>query len=107
MTISNFFFVSFTFFCFQVHLSQIFVAAGLGAMVQAVGSVRVIPAVAAVGSFLGFLTALFLVIYPEDESSSPEKEEDSSGSPKDSDPSRETFALLDLRDEVTLVDSVA
>lgn len=30
-----------------------------------VGTVRVIPMVASVGSFLGFLTAAFLVIYPE------------------------------------------
>lgn len=93
--------------CLQVYTSQILVASALGAVVQAVGSVRVIPAVAAVGAFLGFLTALFLVIYPDDEASSSEQDEDSAGSPRGSDPSRETFALLDLRDEVTLVHSVA
>lgn len=93
--------------CLQVYISQILVASALGAVVQAVGSVRVIPAVAAVGSFLGFLTALFLVIYPDIEPSSSEQDEDSEGSPRDSDPSRETMALLHLRDEVTLVHSVA
>lgn len=93
--------------CPQVYTSQILVASALGAVVQAVGSVRVIPAVAAVGAFLGFLTALFLVIYPDDEASSSEQDEDSAGSPRGSDPSRDTFALLDLRDEVTLVHSVA
>lgn len=48
----------------QVYISQIFVASALGAVVEAVGSVRVIPIVASVGSLLGFLTACFLVIYP-------------------------------------------
>ncbi|XP_078124630.1 solute carrier family 45 member 4 [Sander vitreus] len=48
----------------QVYISQILVASALGAVVEAVGSVRVIPMVASGGSFLGFLTALFLVIYP-------------------------------------------
>lgn len=37
----------------------------MGAVVDVVGSVRVIPLVASIGSFLGFLTATFLVIYPE------------------------------------------
>jgi len=41
------------------------VASALGSVVDAVGTVRVIPMVASVGSFLGFLTATFLVIYPE------------------------------------------
>lgn len=37
----------------------------MGAVVDVVGTVRVIPLVASIGSFLGFLTATFLVIYPE------------------------------------------
>lgn len=90
-----------------MYISQILVASALGAVVQAVGSVRVIPAVAAGGSFLGFLTALFLVIYPDLEASGSEQDQDSAGSPGDWDPSRETLALLDLRDEVALVHSVA
>uniref|UniRef100_A0A8C7A7D7 Solute carrier family 45 member 4 n=1 Tax=Nothoprocta perdicaria TaxID=30464 RepID=A0A8C7A7D7_NOTPE len=49
----------------QVYISQILVASALGGVVDAVGTVRVIPMVASVGSFLGFLTAAFLVIYPE------------------------------------------
>ncbi|XP_076865969.1 LOW QUALITY PROTEIN: solute carrier family 45 member 4 [Brachyhypopomus gauderio] len=48
----------------QVYISQILVASALGAVVDAVGSVRVIPVVASGGSFLGFLTSCFLVIYP-------------------------------------------
>lgn len=40
-------------------------ASALGAVVDAVGTVRVIPMVAAGGSFLGFLAAAFLVIYPD------------------------------------------
>ncbi|KAK2887702.1 hypothetical protein Q8A67_015930 [Cirrhinus molitorella] len=48
----------------QVYISQILVASALGAVVDAVGSVRVIPMVASGGSFLGFLSACFLVIYP-------------------------------------------
>ncbi|XP_056154603.1 solute carrier family 45 member 4 [Lampris incognitus] len=48
----------------QVYISQILVASGLGAVVDAVGSVRVIPIVASGGSLLGFITACFLVIYP-------------------------------------------
>ncbi|XP_026571808.1 solute carrier family 45 member 4 [Pseudonaja textilis] len=49
----------------QVYISQILVASALGSVVDAVGTVRVIPVVASVGSFLGFLTATFLVIYPD------------------------------------------
>ncbi|KAL6072704.1 hypothetical protein STEG23_003813, partial [Scotinomys teguina] len=49
----------------QVYISQILVASALGGVVDAVQTVRVIPMVASVGSFLGFLTATFLVIYPE------------------------------------------
>ncbi|KAM6899635.1 solute carrier family 45 member 4 [Xenentodon cancila] len=48
----------------QVYISQIFVASALGAVVEAVGTVRVIPMVASGGSLLGFFTACFLVIYP-------------------------------------------
>nr|XP_061808695.1 solute carrier family 45 member 4-like [Nerophis lumbriciformis] len=48
----------------QVYISQILVASALGSVVEAVGSVRVIPVVASGGSLLGFLTACFLVIYP-------------------------------------------
>ncbi|XP_029370019.1 solute carrier family 45 member 4 isoform X2 [Echeneis naucrates] len=48
----------------QVYISQILVASALGAVVEAVGSVSVIPIVASGGSLLGFLTACFLVIYP-------------------------------------------
>lgn len=48
----------------QVYISQILVASALGAVVEAVGSVRVIPMVASGGSLLGFFTAFFLVIYP-------------------------------------------
>ncbi|KAH0617393.1 hypothetical protein JD844_015536 [Phrynosoma platyrhinos] len=49
----------------QVYISQILVASALGGVVDAVGTVRVIPMVASMGSFLGFLTATFLVIYPD------------------------------------------
>ncbi|XP_029447977.1 solute carrier family 45 member 4 [Rhinatrema bivittatum] len=49
----------------QGYISQILVASALGGVVDAVGTVRVIPLVASVGSFLGFLTAMFLVIYPD------------------------------------------
>ncbi|XP_030637439.1 solute carrier family 45 member 4 isoform X2 [Chanos chanos] len=56
----------------QVYISQILVASALGAVVDAVGSVRVIPMVASGGSFLGFLTAVFLIIYP----ATPEEEDD-------------------------------
>ena len=48
----------------QVYISQILVASALGSVVEACGSVRVIPMVASGGSLLGFFTALFLVIYP-------------------------------------------
>uniref|UniRef100_A0A3Q1CLG9 Solute carrier family 45 member 4b n=1 Tax=Amphiprion ocellaris TaxID=80972 RepID=A0A3Q1CLG9_AMPOC len=54
----------------QVYISQILVASALGSVVDAVDSVRVIPIVASGGSFLGFLTACFLVIYPDVEPSS-------------------------------------
>lgn len=53
---------------FQVYISQILVASALGAVIKAVGSVRVIPMVASGSSFLGFLAACFLVIYPDEDS---------------------------------------
>lgn len=56
----------------QVYISQILVASALGSVVDTVGSVRVIPVVASGGAFLGFLTACFLVIYPDLEPSSSE-----------------------------------
>ncbi|XP_056458587.1 solute carrier family 45 member 4 [Gadus chalcogrammus] len=57
----------------QVYVSQILAASALGAVVEAVGSVRVIPMVASGGAFLGFLAACFLVIYPEAVASSSEQ----------------------------------
>ncbi|CAL8237909.1 unnamed protein product [Merluccius merluccius] len=57
----------------QVYISQILAASALGAVVEAVGSVRVIPMVASGGSFLGFLAACFLVIYPEGGASNSEQ----------------------------------
>ena len=57
----------------QVYVSQILAASALGAVVEAVGSVRVIPMVASGGAFLGFLAACFLVIYPEAVASSVEQ----------------------------------
>nr|XP_033788902.1 solute carrier family 45 member 4 [Geotrypetes seraphini] len=60
----------------QVYISQILVASALGGVVDAVGTVRVIPLVASVGSFLGFLTAVFLVIYPD---TSEEPKDDAKG----------------------------
>ncbi|XP_044063270.1 solute carrier family 45 member 4-like isoform X2 [Siniperca chuatsi] len=91
----------------QVYISQILVASALGAVVEAVGSVRVIPAVASGGSFLGFLTACFLVIYPDVEPSSSEQDQDLVGLPGDSDPSGEStsdqrLALLNLTDRDSL-----
>ncbi|KAM4601386.1 solute carrier family 45 member 4-like isoform 1-T2 [Polymixia lowei] len=73
----------------QVYISQIMVASALGAVVEAVGSVRVIPMVASGGSFLGFLTAFFLVIYPEGEPSATEQERPV-GLPREADPSGES-----------------
>nr|XP_040021958.1 solute carrier family 45 member 4-like isoform X1 [Gasterosteus aculeatus aculeatus]XP_040021959.1 solute carrier family 45 member 4-like isoform X1 [Gasterosteus aculeatus aculeatus] len=70
----------------QVYISQILVASALGAVVDAVGSVRVIPAVASGGSFLGFLTACFLVIYPDVEPSGSEQDLGLVGVARSSDP---------------------
>lgn len=65
----------------QVYISQILVASALGGVVDMVGTVRVIPMVASVGSFLGFLTATFLVIYPE-VSEEPKEEQKGLGPPE-------------------------
>lgn len=93
--------------CFQVYISQILVASALGAVVEAVGSVRVIPAVASGGSFLGFLTACFLVIYPDLEPTSSEQDQDLVGLPGDSDTNGERtsdqrLALLNFKDGESL-----
>ncbi|KAM4735521.1 solute carrier family 45 member 4-like isoform 1-T2 [Anableps anableps] len=61
----------------QVYISQILVASALGSVVEAFENVLVIPVVASGGSFLGFLTACFLVIYPDPEPSSSEEDQDS------------------------------
>ncbi|XP_034410006.1 solute carrier family 45 member 4-like [Cyclopterus lumpus] len=85
----------------QVYISQILVASALGAVVEAVGSVRVIPAVASGGSFLGFLTACFLVIYPDEAPISSEQDLGPVAVPGDADPdggrtSDQRLALLNL-----------
>ncbi|KAM9852110.1 solute carrier family 45 member 4-like [Aulostomus maculatus] len=86
----------------QVYISQILVASALGAVVEAVGSVRVIPIVASGGSFLGFLTACFLVVYPDMEPSSSDKVQGMVGFSEQSDQNGEgnnqRLALLSLRD---------
>ncbi|XP_007884945.1 solute carrier family 45 member 4 [Callorhinchus milii] len=58
----------------QVYISQILVASALGGVVDVVGTVRVIPIVASIGSFLGFLAALLLVMYPHDQDDTKEEE---------------------------------
>ncbi|XP_076846724.1 solute carrier family 45 member 4 [Brachyhypopomus gauderio] len=61
----------------QVYISQILVASALGAVVDAMGTVRVVPVVSSVGSCLGFLTAALVVIYPvtpEDEDEEDDQE---------------------------------
>nr|XP_046255896.1 solute carrier family 45 member 4-like isoform X2 [Scatophagus argus] len=95
----------------QVYISQILVASALGAVVEAVGSVRVIPVVASGGSFLGFLTACFLVIYPDIEPSGSEQDQDLVGLPEDSEPNGERtsdqrLALLNLTDGDSLKETV-
>ncbi|KAM6994616.1 solute carrier family 45 member 4-like isoform 2-T2 [Tautogolabrus adspersus] len=85
----------------QVYISQILVASALGAVVDAVGSVRVIPAVASGGSFLGFLTACFLVIYPDVEPSSSKQDQvvvGLSGESNGERTSEQRLALLNLTD---------
>ncbi|XP_034553878.1 solute carrier family 45 member 4-like isoform X2 [Notolabrus celidotus] len=85
----------------QVYISQILVASALGAVVEAVGSVRVIPAVASGGSFLGFLTACFLVIYPDEEPSNSKQDQVLDVVPTDSNGERtseQRLALLNLTD---------
>lgn len=88
---------------FQVYVSQILVASALGSVVDAVGSVRVIPAVASGGSFLGFLTACFLVIYPDVDPTSSEQDQGSEDLPLESDSHGEssgelTLVLLQVQD---------
>lgn len=88
----------------QVYISQILVASALGSVVNAVGSVRVIPVVASGGSFLGFLTACFLVIYPDPEPSSFEEDQNSDALPGEEDQNgkrtgEQKLALLDLTDQ--------
>uniref|UniRef100_A0A3B4TVX0 Solute carrier family 45 member 4 n=1 Tax=Seriola dumerili TaxID=41447 RepID=A0A3B4TVX0_SERDU len=87
----------------QVYISQILVASTLGAVIEAVGSVRVIPVVACGGSFLGFLTACFLVIYPDMEPSSSEQDQGLVDTSGDSDQNNERtsdqrLALLSITD---------
>ncbi|XP_010777321.1 solute carrier family 45 member 4 isoform X1 [Notothenia coriiceps] len=91
----------------QVYVSQILVASALGAVVDAVGSVRVIPAVASGGAFLGFLTACFLVIYPDLEPSSSETNQALVGLPGEPEEngkrnSDQRLALLSLTDGESL-----
>ncbi|XP_017658190.1 solute carrier family 45 member 4 isoform X2 [Nannospalax galili] len=64
----------------QVYISQILVASALGGVVD-VGTVSVIPMVASVGSFLGFLTATFLVIYPDESEEAKEEQKSLSARP--------------------------
>uniref|UniRef100_A0A4W5KEK3 Solute carrier family 45 member 4 n=1 Tax=Hucho hucho TaxID=62062 RepID=A0A4W5KEK3_9TELE len=61
----------------QVYIAQILVASALSTVVDVVGSVRVIPMIASGGSFLGFHTSTFLVIYPD--SSTPTTTQDQEG----------------------------
>lgn len=90
-------------FYFQVYISQILVASALGSVVEAFDSVRVIPVVASGGSFLGFLTACFLVIYPDPEPGGSEQDQDSDALPGEEDQNVERtnnqrLALLNLTD---------
>lgn len=90
-----------------MYISQILVASALGSVVEAVGSVRVIPAVASGGSFLGFLTAWFLVIYPDVDPTSSEQDQGSEDLPLESDSHAESssevkLVLLKVRDGVNL-----
>lgn len=95
-------------FNFQVYISQFIVATALGTVVDAVGSVRVIPALASGGAFLGFLTACFLVIYPDVEPRRSEQDQDLVvGFPGDSDPNEgrtidQRLALMSLTDRDSL-----
>ncbi|XP_038851020.1 solute carrier family 45 member 4 isoform X4 [Salvelinus namaycush] len=68
----------------QVYIAQILVASALSTVVDVVGSVRVIPMMASGGSFLGFLTSTFLVIYPD--SSTPTTTQDQEGYGEDGAP---------------------
>lgn len=93
--------------CFQVYISQILVASALGAVVEAVGSVRVIPMLASGGSFLGFLTAWFLVIYPQGGASSTEQVQGLVCLAKEAGPNKERTsqgpALLRLTDRESFI----
>ncbi|XP_056618919.1 solute carrier family 45 member 4 [Triplophysa dalaica] len=60
----------------QGYISQIAVASALSAVVDAVGTVRVVPMVASGGSFLACLAAAFLVIYPDTSDDDEEDEAD-------------------------------
>lgn len=81
----------------QVYISQILVASALGGVVDAVDSVSVIPTVASVGSFLGFLTATFLVIYPNVSEESKEEQRGLSTRPAgDSATASEKLTVLKL-----------
>lgn len=51
-------------------------ASALSAVVDAVGTVRVVPMVASGGSFLACLAAAFLVIYPDTSDDDEEDEAD-------------------------------
>lgn len=66
-----------------MYISQILVASALGAVVDAVGTVRVIPIVASVGTFLGFLTSTFLVVYPDVTDNEDEKGEEDEADKKE------------------------
>ncbi|XP_034030805.1 solute carrier family 45 member 4-like [Thalassophryne amazonica] len=83
----------------QVYISQILVASLLGPIVELVGSVRAISVVASGGAFLGFLSACFLVIYPELEHSILEQDRSSEGVSGDNGPdghrTNQTLTLLD------------
>lgn len=83
-----------------MYISQILVASALGSVVDTVGSVRVIPAVASGGSFLGFLTTCFLVIYPDVEPTSSEQDQDFDDLPGQSDPREAKNRELMLKDGV-------
>lgn len=51
-------------------------ASALSAVVDAVGTVRVVPMVASGGSFLAWLAAAFLVIYPDSDDEDDDDEDE-------------------------------
>ncbi|CAK6438976.1 unnamed protein product [Pipistrellus nathusii] len=83
----------------QVYISQILVASALGGLVEAVGTVNVIPMVASVGSFLGFLSATFLVIYPEVSEEAKDEQKGLSAPPPGEDPGDKPTVLRLTRKE--------